>query len=144
MSTQAPSVAGTMNLLTRLSRVTYRSATPELLGVTLKEFVILMTLDESTRVTQQRLAKTLMLDANSAVILLGGLEEKGLIERTRDPEARRRHIVEITAKGQKALEKAERQLETVADDVLANLDQGERGHLHDLLAKALEDHSLAI
>jgi DNA-binding MarR family transcriptional regulator len=112
--------------------------------VTLKEFVILMTLDESERVTQQRLAKTLLLDANSAVLLLGGLEEKGLIERTRDPEDRRRHIVEITPKGRKALEKAERQLETVADDVLANLDQSERGHLHDLLAKALEDHSLAI
>jgi DNA-binding MarR family transcriptional regulator len=133
-----------MNLVARLWRVTFRSAAPELLGVTLKEFVILMTLDESTRVTQQSLAKTLMLDANSAVLLLGGLEEKGLIERTRDPEDRRRHIVEITPKGRKALEKAERQLETVADDVLANLDQSERGHLHDLLAKALEDHSLAI
>jgi DNA-binding MarR family transcriptional regulator len=133
-----------MNMLSRLWRVTYRSADPELLGMTLKEFVILMTLDESTRVTQQELAHTLMLDANSAVILLGGLEEKRLLERTRDPEDRRRHIVEITPKGRKALEKAERQLETVADDVLGNLDKGERGHLHDLLAKALEDHSLAI
>jgi MarR family transcriptional regulator, lower aerobic nicotinate degradation pathway regulator len=144
MSTQAPAAAGTMNLLSRIWRVTFRSAAPEILGVTLKEFVILMTLDESKRVTQQRLAKTLMLDANSAVLLLSGLEEKRLIERTRDPEDRRRHIVEITPKGQKALEKAEHQLETVADDVLANLDQGERGQLHDLLAKALEDHSLAI
>ena len=30
-----------MDLLTRLSRVTYRSATPELIGVKLKEFVAL-------------------------------------------------------------------------------------------------------
>src|SRR5919204_376870 len=132
MSTQAPAAAGTMNLLSRIWRVTFRSAAPEVLGVTLKEFVILMTLDESERVTQQKLAKTLLLDANSAVLLLSGLEDKGLIERTRDPEDRRRHIVEITPKGQKALEKAERQLETVADDVLANLDHGERGQLHEL------------
>ena len=144
MTTQAPSVAGTMNLLTRLSRVTYRSATPELLGVKLKEFVALTYLRESTRATQQKLAKTLMLDANNCVILLNGLEEGGLIERTRDPEDRRRHIVAITPKGHRALEKAERQLETVEDDVLGKLSLDERDELRELLAKALEDHSLAI
>jgi MarR family transcriptional regulator, temperature-dependent positive regulator of motility len=144
MTTQAPSVAGTMNLLTRLSRVTYRSATPDLLGVKLKEFVALLYLRESTRATQQKLAQTLMLDANNCVILLNGLEENGLIERTRDPDDRRRHIVAITAKGYRALEKAERELETVEDDVLGKLSQEERSQLHDLLAKALEDHSLAI
>ena len=144
MSTQAPAAAGTMNLVSRLWRVTYRTAAPELLGITLKEFVVLQTLKESTRVTQQRLAKTLVLDANMTVHLLNGLEEKKLIERTRDPEDRRRHIVEITPKGEKALDQAQRQLETVADDVLGNLDHEERGQLHELLAKALEDHSLAI
>jgi MarR family transcriptional regulator, lower aerobic nicotinate degradation pathway regulator len=133
-----------MNLLTRLSRVTYRSATPELLGVKLKEFVALTYLRESTRATQQKLAKTLMLDANNCVILLNGLEEKGLIERTRDSEDRRRHIVAITSTGHRALEKAEHKLETVEDDVLGNLSQDERDQLRELLAKALEDHSLAI
>jgi DNA-binding MarR family transcriptional regulator len=133
-----------MNLLTRLSRVTYRSATPEILGVKLKELVALSYLRESTKATQQKLAKTLMMDANNCVILLNGLEEDGLIERVRDPEDRRRHIVAITAKGQKALENAERQLETVEDDVLGNLNQDERNELRELLAKALEDHSLAI
>jgi DNA-binding MarR family transcriptional regulator len=144
MSTQAPSVAGTMNLLTRLSRVAYRRATPELIGVKLKELVALTYLRESTRATQQKLAETLVLDANNCVILLNGLEENGLIERTRDPKDRRRHIVAITPKGQRALGKAEQQLETVEDDVLGNLSDEERSELRDLLAKALEDHSLAI
>src|SRR4051794_27212401 len=142
MNTQAPPVTGTMNLLTRLSRVIYRSADPELLGVRLKEFVALLYLRELSKATQQRLAKSLMLDANNTVILLNGLEEKGMVERTRDPEDRRRHIVAITSKGIRALEKAERELETVADDVLGNLDASERTDLHHLLAKALEDHSL--
>jgi DNA-binding MarR family transcriptional regulator len=133
-----------MNLLTRLARVVYRSASSELLGVKLKEFVALLYLRESSKATQQRLAKTLMLDANNCVILLNGLEEEGLIERTRDPEDRRRHIVAITRKGQRALEKAERELETVEDDVLGNLDADERRELHHLLAKGVEDHSLAI
>jgi DNA-binding MarR family transcriptional regulator len=131
-----------MNLLTRLSRVTYRYASPELLGVKLKEFVALLYLRESTHATQQMLAKTLMLDANNCVILLNGLEEEGLIQRTRDPEDRRRHIVAITPKGVRALEKAERQLETVEDEVLGSLDDEERRQLHGLLAKAVEDHSL--
>jgi DNA-binding MarR family transcriptional regulator len=144
MNTQAPAVTGTMNLLTRLSRVTYRFATPDLLGIKLKEFVALLYLRESDRATQQKLAKTLMLDANNCVILLNGLEEAGLIERTRDPEDRRRHIVAITPKGQKALERAERQLETVEDEVLGDLDADERKQLHELLAKAVEDHSLIL
>jgi DNA-binding MarR family transcriptional regulator len=131
-----------MNLLTRLSRVIYHSADPELLGVKLKEFVTLLYLREMVKATQQSLAKALMLDANNTVLLLNGLEEKGMAERTRDPEDRRRHIVAITPEGIKALEKAERELETVADDVLGNLDASERTDLHHLLAKAFEDHSL--
>jgi len=144
MNTQAPSVAGTMNLLTRLSRVIYRRALPELIGIKIKEFVALVYLRESGRATQQKLAETMMMDANNCVILLNGLEEERLIARTRDPEDRRRHIVEITPKGYKALEKAERELETLEDEVLGRLDRSERDQLRDLLAKALEDHSLAI
>ena len=144
MTTQAPSVAGTMNLLTRLNRVVYRVASPELLGVKLKEFVALSYLRESTKATQQKLAKTLMMDANTCVILLHGPADDRQIERPRAPEDRPRHLVAITAKGQRALEKAERQLETVEDDVLGSLSQTERDELRELLAKALEDHSLAI
>jgi MarR family transcriptional regulator, temperature-dependent positive regulator of motility len=144
MTTQAPSVAGTMNLLTRLSRVVYRTATPELLGVKTKEFVTLLYLREMTKATQQRLAESLMLDANNTVLLLNGLEEKGMVERTRDPEDRRRHLVAITPKGLRTVEKAERELETVEGDVLGNLDASQRDQLRELLAKALEDHSLAI
>jgi DNA-binding MarR family transcriptional regulator len=133
-----------MNLLTRLSRVVYRRAVPELIGIRIKEFVALVYLRESGKAAQAKLAETMMMDANNCVILLNGLEEEGLIERTRDPEDRRRHIVGITSKGQKALENAERKLETLEDEVLGSLDAGERDQLRDLLAKALEDHSLAI
>jgi DNA-binding MarR family transcriptional regulator len=133
-----------MNLLTRLSRVIYRRAVPELIGIRIKEFVALVYLRESGKAAQQKLAETMMMDANNCVILLNGLEEEGLIARTRDPEDRRRHIVAITPKGRKALENAERKLETLEDEVLGSLDESERDQLRDLLAKALEDHSLAI
>ena len=47
-------------------------------------------------------------------------------------------------KGQRALEKAERELETLEDEMLGNLGSSERDQLRDLLARALEDHSLAL
>jgi MarR family transcriptional regulator, temperature-dependent positive regulator of motility len=144
MKTETAAQAGTMNLLTRLSRVIYRRAVPELIGIKIKEFVALVYLRESGRATQQKLAETMMMDANNCVILLNGLEDVGLIARNRDPDDRRRHIVEITPKGHRALEKAERALETLEDEVLDNLDDSERDQLRDLLAKALKDHSLAI
>jgi len=133
-----------MNLLTRLSRVVARLAVPDLIGIKIKEFVALVYLRESGQATQQRLAETLLMDANNTVLLLNGLEDEELIARTRDPKDRRRHIVEITPKGYKALERAERELETLEDEVLGKLERSERDQLRDLLAKALEDHSLAI
>jgi DNA-binding MarR family transcriptional regulator len=133
-----------MNLLTRLSRVIARLAVPELIGIKIKEFVALVYLRESGKATQQKLAETMLMDANNCVILLNGLEDEELIARTRDPEDRRRHIVEITPKGKKALERAERELETLEDEVLGKLDSSERDQLRDLLAKALEEHSLAL
>ncbi|MGA8219410.1 MAG: MarR family transcriptional regulator [Solirubrobacterales bacterium] len=133
-----------MNLLTRLSRVVARLAVPDLIGIKIKEFVALVYLRESGRATQQNLAETMMMDANNCVILLNGLEETGLIARKRDPEDRRRHIVEITPKGRKSLQRAEHELETLEDEVLGKLDRAERDQLRELLAKALEDHSLAI
>src|SRR3954453_9522079 len=52
MNTQAPSVACSMNLLTRLSRVIYRRAVPALIGIKIKEFVALVYRRESRRATK--------------------------------------------------------------------------------------------
>jgi DNA-binding MarR family transcriptional regulator len=131
-------VAGSMNLLTRLSRLVYRSATEEVIGIRLKQFVALDYLREQGGSSQQQLGRTLMLDPNNCVILLNDLEEDGYIERRRDPTDRRRHIVEMTPAGARALEHAEVKLETIEDKVVGNLTPEERSTLRDLLAKALE------
>jgi DNA-binding MarR family transcriptional regulator len=133
---------GSMNLLTRLSRVVYRSATEDVIGIRLKQFVLLDYLREQGGSSQQQLGETLMLDANNCVILLNDLEESGYVERRRDPTDRRRHIVEMTSAGRLALERAEIKLETLEDQVIGNLSPSERSTLRDLLAKSLGcDHS---
>jgi DNA-binding MarR family transcriptional regulator len=132
-----------MNLLTRLSRVVYARATEQVLGMRLKQFITLDYLrGQGNAVTQQGLGQTLHLDANNCVILLNDLEGDGYIERRRDPTDRRRHIVEMTDAGRRAVEDAEVRLETVEDDVLGNLTPAERSALRDLLAKALDGKEL--
>jgi DNA-binding MarR family transcriptional regulator len=135
MSTVA--ATGSMNLLTRLSRVVYHRATEEVIGIRLKQFIALDYLREQGGSTQQQLGSTLMLDPNNCVILLNDLEESGYVERRRDPTDRRRHMVEMTAAGRRALEHAEVKLETVEDEVIGNLSPSERSTLRDLLAKSL-------
>lgn len=129
---------GSMVLLTRLSRVVYRRATEAVLGMRLKEFTSLCYLRDHEQVTQQALAEVLHLDANNCVLLLNELEAAGLAERRRDPTDRRRHLVALNPAGMRALERAERALESVESEVLAALTPEERVTLRRLLSRALE------
>ena len=86
---------------------------------------------------QQVLGETLCMDSNNIVLLLNELESLGYAQRRRDPDDRRRHIVELTDAGRKALRRAEQGRESVEDQVLGALDTDERETLRRLLAKAL-------
>ncbi len=128
---------GSMVLLTRLAKVVYRRSGEELLGMRLRRFVTLSYLRDHGRVPQQQMCEMLSMDANNLVLLLNELEEAGHVTRWRDPGDRRRHIVELTASGRAALERAERAQESIEDEVLAALTPQERATLRDLLRRAL-------
>ena len=106
--------------------------------MTLKEYMALANLRDQKGVTQQALGDALHLDPNNCVLLLNVLESGKLAERRRDPTDRRRHIVELTPVGRRALERADRALESVEDDVLGTLSPTERETLHRLLVRAVE------
>ncbi len=129
---------GTITLLTRLSKVVHRRTPESQLGMRLKHFVVLSYLADRDGIPQQELGDISGVDANNLVLILNELEAAGFAERRRDPEDRRRHIVEITSTGRTAFKRAERAREAVEDDVLAALDAEEREILRRLLAKALE------
>ena len=86
---------------------------------------------------QQELADALCMDANNVVLLLNELEDLDYVTRRRDPSDRRRHLVELTAGGRRALEGAENAQEQIEDDVLQGLDADERATLWRLLTRAL-------
>jgi DNA-binding MarR family transcriptional regulator len=130
---------GSLVLLTRLSRLVYRRATEDVLGMRLKQYVALTYLQHMPGVGQRQLGDLLMLDANNCVLLLNDIEEAGWAERRRDPDDRRRHIVEITESGREALFNAERALDGLEEEVLGALSPEERETLHDLLARAMAE-----
>ena len=131
---------GSMVLVTRLVREVYRASSEEVLGMRLKQYALLDDLRESDGAKpQQALCGALHLDPNNLVLMLNEIEEAGYIERRRDPEDRRRHIVELTNAGERALERAEKGMESVEDQVLGALDSKQRAELRKLLALALSD-----
>jgi DNA-binding MarR family transcriptional regulator len=131
------SAPGTTVLLTRLAKVVYRRCSEQALGMRLKEFIALTLLRDHGDVPQQVLGEALALDANNLVLLLNELEDAGFAKRRRDPHDRRRHIVTITAAGRRAVERGEKGLGSVEDDVLAALGPDERATLRSLLERAL-------
>jgi DNA-binding MarR family transcriptional regulator len=134
-----------MVLLTRLAREVYRASSEEILGVRLKQFALLGDLrDSDGAMPQQTLCGALHLDPNNLVLMLNEMEDAGYIERRRDPKDRRRHIVELTAAGRRALERAEKGMESVEDEVLAPLSPEQRVELRRLLLLALSEPEDAV
>jgi DNA-binding MarR family transcriptional regulator len=129
---------GVTVLLTQLTKVIYRRASEDLLGMRVKEFSTLAVLRDHSPIPQQELGDLLCVDANNLVLLLNDLESREFAIRRRDPADRRRHLVEITDEGLRAFGSAEKGIESVEDDVLALLTSRERVALQELLAKALD------
>jgi DNA-binding MarR family transcriptional regulator len=88
--------------------------------------------------SQQALIETVGVDPSKLVGLLNDLEADGLIVRKRDPQDRRRHIVEVSAKGSARLDAAKKIASDVEQELLAGLDAAQREELLVLLAQVAD------
>jgi DNA-binding MarR family transcriptional regulator len=132
--------AGTIVLLTQLARSVYLRSSVELVGMNLRNMVVLAYLRDHPAASQQTMTEQLSFDSNTGVLVLNDLEDLEYAERRRDPSDRRRHIVDITPAGLEALELAEQAQESIEDEILGGLSASERDQLRRLLIKALDDH----
>ena len=101
---------------------------------------VMLLLGEGSRETQGAIADALGYDRGQLVGLLDELEERGFVERKRDPNDRRRHLVRLTADGKKTLRKLRALAGRLDDDFLAPLSDDEREALHSLLLRLAEVH----
>ena len=129
--------SGPTVLLTQLAWTTFRRLQPELLGMTLKQYFALRQLRDEGRMSQSSLCSAMNVDANYMTLMLNDLEGAGWVERKRDPSDRRRHIVELTPEGLTSIDRAERGIDGMEDEILGSLSEEERATLRELLERAL-------
>jgi len=126
-------------LLEHLARVGRRAfeVTLEPGGLRPRHLIALNLLSDQGPASQRALADSLSLDPSNVVGLLNELEDRKLITRRRDSSDRRRHIVELSSRGEAQLCDAYDRLRRVDDDLLSALSAKERAVLYELLVRAV-------
>lgn len=104
-------------------------------GLSPRHVAVLTRLDRVGVTGQQTLIEELAIDPSALVATLNDLEGDGLAERRRDPTDRRRHIVDITPAGKRAVHAVDDAIAEVEQDAFADLDAAEVHQLCLLLCR---------
>jgi MarR family transcriptional regulator, lower aerobic nicotinate degradation pathway regulator len=126
-------------LLVKIGRMAERWFTEALkpIGLTPRHLGVLFEV-RARPTSQQALIESIGVDPSKLVGLLNDLEADGLIVRRRDPEDRRRHIVEVSKEGRSKLAAAEKAAGEVEERLFASIDAEQREQLLRSLAQVAD------
>ena len=103
-----------------------------------RQFQLLGLLADHGPMGQRDLGQAMATDPSILVTLLNPLEADGFVTRSRDSADRRRHVVTLTAKGKRKLDRAAEAQRQAEDTIFAGLSSEQRAQLRQLLI-ALRD-----
>ncbi len=106
--------------------------------LTPRRFALLLALEAGGPRSQQSLGELLRIDRTTMVAVIDELEERGLVERRRDPRDRRVWAVHLTEGGREALEVGRGYAVQVEEALLAPFAESDRERLRDMLRVVLE------
>jgi MarR family transcriptional regulator, lower aerobic nicotinate degradation pathway regulator len=110
-------------------------------GARRQHYSVLSALEEFGPASQAALGRRCGIDRSDMVALVNELAAAGRLERTPDPDDRRRNVIAITHAGRTFLSELDQLLKDAQDDLLAPLSTQERADLVRLLAAVLARHS---
>src|SRR5438093_1895507 len=129
-----------MLLMLKLGGITMHRFTEALepFGVRPRHVAALIELRDRGELTQQSLCGQLHLDPTNLVAILNELEQRGYATRRRDPEDRRRYLVEVSKKGIAVIEKVSEVMDGGEEELLDGLEPAEREQLAAVLTSIWE------
>lgn len=114
-------------------------------GISVLQYTALTVLERHPDLSSAQLARNSFVTAQSMADMVVALQERGLIERHRDPEDRRRLVLALTADGQKLLTRYRPKVAALEEEMVAPLSARQATELRKSLAAcraALADHPL--
>ncbi|SEB91185.1 MarR family winged helix-turn-helix transcriptional regulator [Rhodococcus koreensis] len=104
-------------------------------GLTMWGYVVLLALDEHPLRTQAALAEAIGADKTRIISVLDELQDRGLIDRQRDPADRRARLLSLTPDGHRVRDSAQAAIRRGEERLLTRLPERERaGFLAGLIA----------
>jgi DNA-binding MarR family transcriptional regulator len=104
---------------------------------------VLAALDEFGVASQAELGRRGNMDRSDVVAAVTELAERGFVERTQDPQDRRRNMVTLTGAGEEQLRRLDQALDQAQEDLLGPLAAQDRETLTRLLGVLLAHHQRA-
>ena len=108
-------------------------------GLRSYHYRLLAALEEWGPASQADLGRSTGIDRSDVTAALAELESRTLIERTVDPEHKRRNIVTLTPEGREQLRDLDTVLDAIQDELLAPLTATQRRQFITLMSRLLDD-----